>query len=62
MSSPDWTPEARDIPDELTDEYERADYTPPIHWATVQDKIDHASLATLREWMRSGIGEPDARQ
>lgn len=58
MSSPDWTPESRDIPDELTDEYPRADYNPPVHWATVQDKLDHASLTQLRELMRGGIGEP----
>jgi len=55
-----WVPEQRDVPDELTDEFEHETYPPkPVHFDPIADKIDHATLAQLRELMRGGIGEPD---
>ena len=59
MSSADWTPEPRDEIPELDTNYEPTRYE-QVMWATVQDKLDHASLDILRQIMRSGIGEPDA--
>jgi len=60
MSDPAWVPEARDVPAELDDKFDPARYE-QVTWSTVQDKLDHASLAVLREIMRGGIGEPDDR-
>jgi len=59
MTNPAWVPEARDVPPELDDEYEHETYPPkPIHFDTIADKLDHATLAQLREIARGGIGEP----
>jgi len=56
----DWVPEARDVPPELTDKFEHETFPPkPIHFDSIADKIDHATLAQLREMARGGIGEPD---
>lgn len=54
-----WVPDTRVIPPELNDEYEAAPYE-PVRFLKWQDQIDHATIATLSEWARGGIGEPDA--
>lgn len=55
-----WVPDTRVIPPELDDHFDHADYPPKrVHFDPIQDKIDHATLAQLRELARGGIGEPD---
>jgi len=59
MTDPAWVPEARDIPAELDKGFDRADYPPrPVHFDSIADKLDHATLEQLRELMHGGIGEP----
>jgi len=59
MTDPAWVPEARDIPAELGDKFEHETFPPkPVHFDSIADKIDHATLEQLRELMRGGIGEP----
>jgi len=57
----DWVVEPREVPAELTDDFEHETFPlKPVHFDSVADKIDHATLAQLRELARGGIGEPDA--
>lgn len=36
------------------------DYQPTrTHWATLADKLDHATIGQLRAIMHGGIGQPD---
>lgn len=51
----DWAVEPHAVPPELQD-----NYTPTrSHWATLQDKLDHATITQLRAIMHGGIGQPD---
>lgn len=60
MTDAAWVPEPRDVPAELTEEFEHETFPPKrVHFDSIADKIDHATLAQLREMMRGGIGEPD---
>jgi hypothetical protein len=60
MTNPAWVPDTRPIPPELADEYEHETYPPkPVHFDTIADKLDHATLAQLRAIMHGGIGQPD---
>jgi len=58
LAMSDWAVEPHDEIPELDPDYQ------PVrsHWATLQDKLDHATYAQLRELMNMGTGEPDARQ
>lgn len=58
----DFTPEPRDIDPELADDYDHADYPPPLtKWNCVEEQIGLANAAALREWVAGGIGNPSWR-
>lgn len=57
----DWTPDPRPVPAELETEFTHATFPPPkVHWSTVADQLDQATMQLLMEMARGGIGEPDA--
>jgi hypothetical protein len=56
-----WVADPKPVPPELEPTFEHAVYPPDrVHFDPIADKIDHATLAQLREMARGGIGEPDA--
>jgi len=61
MSDPAWVPEARDVPAELVDKFDRADYPPkPIHFVPLQDKLTGNEWEALKAYARqASIGEPE---
>lgn len=59
MSMPEWEPEARPVPAELTDDFPHATYPPKrVEWVSFADKLSAADSATLMQLMHGGIGEP----
>lgn len=54
----DWVPESREIPDELTDEFEHETYPPaPVKFNTIADQLAAADPDTLRALANWGTGE-----
>lgn len=62
MTTDNWTPEPRDIPEELGDEYRAESYTPEptasqiMAGSRIMDRLNDADRETLRLWAMGGIG------
>lgn len=60
LGTPDWTPEPRPIPEELTPNFDPVRHPKPATvFASWAEQLDSATFDVLRELARGGIGEPD---
>ncbi len=59
----DWETEAREVPEELSDDFEHGTFPPPAtRWNTVADQLTDADRETLRLWVAGGTGDVNYRQ
>lgn len=60
LGTPDWTPEPRPIPEELTPNFDPVRHPKPATvFAPWAEQLDRATFDTLKELARGGIGTPD---
>lgn len=50
MTDTAWVPEPRDVPDELTEEFEHADFPPkPVYFPPISERLPEATVRQLME-------------